>query len=109
MEVAKQGPKKKNWGQPTIISMTGTIVGDPTGGTIVIDIQMTNKAFRIYRLTRQTVGTNTSTKYFEWVDGTRLPYSYGQLSDGDKVSINAQVLNGKFTARRVQVSQPRFP
>jgi hypothetical protein len=104
----------KKWGKPTIISMTGTIVGlatDPSTGQdkIQIKIQMTNRAFIQYRGATVWVFDTTTTKYFIWDGTTRSPYSYAQLKINDKISINARVSGGVFKARRVQVSQPRIP
>jgi hypothetical protein len=100
---------KKKWEKPTVISMTGTLDGDPAAGTITIEIRMTNKAFIQYRGKTIDVYTDGSTKYFTWDGKTRLPYSFRELEDGDKVSINARLIGDDFYARRVQVSQPRIP
>ena len=104
LEVAKQGPKKKQ----TVISMTGTIMSI-SGTQISIKIVMTNKPFVKYRHTTQWVRTTRSTKYILWDGKTRKYITFGDLDVDDKVSINAKVANGVFTARRVQVRQPRFP
>jgi hypothetical protein len=100
---------KKKWGKPTVISMTGTLIGDPAGGEITIHIRMTNRAFIQYRGETLDVYTDGSTKYFTWDGKTRLPYSFDRLGDGDKVTINARLIGGYFYARRVQVNQPRIP
>ena len=104
MEVAKQGPKKK----PTVISMTGTIMSI-SGTQLTVRIQMTNKAFIKYRGTTQWVRTTKYTRYILWDGKTRKYIRFGDLAVGDKVSINAKVRSGVFTARRVQVRQPRYP
>ena len=103
MEVAKQGPKKRQ----TVISMTGTIMSI-SGTQIMVKIVMTNKPFVKYRRTTQWVRTTTSTRYILWDGKTRKYIKFSDLKLYDKVSINAKVKNGIFTARRVQVRQPRI-
>ena len=105
MEVAKQGPKK----QPTIISMTGTIMQDGTA-QITVKIQMTNRAFIQYRGQTKAVIISGAVCY-DWEKGkksTRI--SCSDLAAGDKVSINARVdpATKVFTARRVLRKQPRI-
>ena len=100
---AKQGPRKR----PTVISMTGTILSI-SGTQIKVKIQMTNKPFIKYRGTTQWVGTNKYTRYISWDGKTRKYIKFSDLSVGDRVSINAKVISGDFTARRVQVRQPRY-
>ena len=100
----------KKWKKPTIISMTGTIVGLQTDpDKIQIKIQMTNRAFIQYRGDTEWVYDKSTTKYFLWDGTTRDPWAYEKLLVGDKISINARVIGGVFNARRVQVNQPRIP
>ena len=61
VEVAKQGPKKKQ----TVISMTGTILSK-SGTQVQIRIVMTNKPFAKYRRTVQWVSTTKYTKFYSW-------------------------------------------
>ena len=108
IEVAKQGPKKL----PTVISMTATIFAvDKANKKVYVRIQMTNRAFIQYRGDYEWVQTNSTTKYYSWDGTTRSPYSFDRLVVGDRVSINATVnpTTKAFTARRVQVNQPRIP
>jgi hypothetical protein len=110
-EAANPTPKK----QPTIISMTATILSVGKD-TIDVKIQMTNRAFIQYRRTEQTVRTNGTTKYVLWVNGrpSGTVIGFADLTVGQKVSINARVVPETpespltFTARRVQVNQPRI-
>jgi hypothetical protein len=105
MEVAKQGPKM----QPTIISMTGTIMQDGTA-QISVKIQMTNTAFIQYRGQIEPVVILGAVCY-DWVKGKKsTPISFGNLAAGDKVSINARVdpETKVITARRVLRKQPRI-
>jgi len=116
MEVAKQGPKKK----PTSISMTATINRDEgvvqTGiGWIYVGIQMTNKAFIQYRGEDEWVKITRKTACIEWLRATKsrkikCSDLVDKAMDDDRmVSIYARVKDGEFTARRVQISQPRVP
>ena len=104
MEVAKLAAIKK----PTVISMTGTIMSI-SGTQLKVKIQMTNKAFIKYRGTTQWVRSTKYTRYILWDGKTREYIKFGDLAVGDKVSVNAKVASGVFTARRVQVRQPRYP
>jgi len=102
---------------PTIISMTATIlyddVDDKTNeGKFTVKIRMTNRAFIQYRGEIEDVLIDEDTKCVEW-----LRYKKSQkidcslLDEDDSVSINAKLnlVTGKFTARRVTISQPRIP
>jgi hypothetical protein len=117
-EAANPSPKK----QPTIISMTGTIMTDDgvarTGtGQIYFAIQMTNKAFRQYRGETEWVKINGSTVCILWLKSqksTRISCSElvaKSMNTGTMISINAKVdpKTKEFTARRVQLNQPRVP
>lgn len=117
-EAANPNPKK----QPTIISMTGTIVIDDgvaySGtGQLYFAIQMTNKAFRQYRGATEWVKINGSTVCILWLKSqksTRISCSElvsKSMDAGTMISINAKVdpKTQEFTARRVQLNQPRVP
>jgi len=103
MEVAKK--------QPTVISMTGKIVGEDRSGTeIDVLIQMTNRAFIQYRGQTKSVDISDAL-CVEWVNGKKSEtIDCGSLGTGDKVSIIARVdpQTKDFTARRVQLKQPRI-
>jgi len=111
-EAANPSPKK----QPTIISMTATILGDNVGadnkGEFVVAIKMTNRAFIQYRGDVETVKITASTKCVEWLrSGKSRPIACSSLDKDDTVSINARFDPAKkdFTARRVTIKQPRVP
>ena len=105
MEVANPSPKK----QPTIISMTATILTDGTA-CIDVKIQMTNRAFIQYRGREEPVYIGNAVCY-DWVKGKKsIRIDCSQLAKNDKVSINARVDPGSkmITARRVLRRQPRI-
>ena len=110
MEVAKQGPKKRQ--KQTRISMTGTITWLNSDDTLIdFLVQKTNKPFIAYR--GQTVSVDTSEALcILWSKpgkSERKPCSE-ILADGKKVSIIAVVnrTDWTFKARRVQYKQPRI-
>ncbi len=97
---------------PTVISLTGKIVED--GGTkIDVAIQMTNKAFREFRLTTQTIDISDAL-CLEWTsEGKSQSFDCDDLAKYNTVAIIAKVSktdSGEvtFTARRVQKSQLRI-
>lgn len=102
----------KKWKKPTIISLTGEIK-EVRGSEIDVAIQMTNKAFREYRLTKQTIDI-TDALCLEWTNkGKSESFDCAQLDKPDTVAIIAKVdrtdpENVTFTARRVQKKQPRI-
>jgi hypothetical protein len=112
MEVANPSPKK----QPTIISMTATILTDKVAsdntGTFEVAIKMTNRAFIKYRGEVEWVTITRNTKCLEWIKPNKsktIPCA--SLKEDDRVSINAKVdpVTKVFTARRVTIYQPRTP
>lgn len=104
-EVAKKTPKK----QPTIISMTATILTDGSS-KIEVKIQMTNRAFIQYRGNVEWVDIDSAVCY-EWLKAKKSrKINCDSLQDGDKVSINARIdpASKAITARRVTLKQPRI-
>jgi hypothetical protein len=107
MEAAKKGPIK----QPTIISLTGKIVAENDRDTeIDVAIKMTNRAFIQYRGRTEPVDIS-SALCLEWSQAKKSEViACSSLGVGDKVSIIARVdpETKDFTARRVQLKQPRI-
>jgi hypothetical protein len=105
MDVGKQGPRKKQ----TRISMTGTIK-EVNGTGIVLLVQKTNKPFIAYRGERVPVDTDGAACR-KWVEGKSVRTGCSEILKLDyKVSIIATVdrVYWTFTARRVQLNQPRY-
>jgi hypothetical protein len=104
-EAANPSPKK----QPTIISMTATIVTDGSS-RIEVKIQMTNKAFIQYRGDVEWVNIDSAVCY-EWLKAKKSKkINCDLLGKDDRVSINAKVdpVSKTITARRVTLKQPRI-
>ena len=107
IEVAKR--------QPTVISLTGRILAENRSGTeIDVKIQMTNRAFIQYRGTTQTIDIS-SALCLKWVNRKKSETidCEADLGPTDTVAIIAKVNrtdpeNVTFTARRVQLKQPRI-
>jgi len=105
MEAAKK--------RPTSISLTGKIVED-RGSEIRVAIRMTNRAFIQYRNTTQTIDIDNAL-CFKWVSETKSETldCDEDLGEDDTVAVIARVTrtdsgNVIFTARRVQLKQPRI-
>lgn len=110
---ANPAPKK----QPTIISLTGTVLTDSVyattdTGKFEVAIQMTNRAFIQYRGEVEWVKITADTLCVEWVSTKKsVRIDCATVDRTDKVSINARVdpQTKEFTARRVTLYQPRLP
>ena len=100
-----------NGRKPHVISLTGKVLKS-ADNSIYVYIQMTNRPFISYRGDTEWITALSTITYITWEGKTRtigLPDSGLTYLVGKKVSINGRVADGKITARRVEVSKPRYP